>query len=51
MDDLFNVLCNYLLESPFPYLGTGTATLGAWHDEVRHTEVLSEASILVTSSF
>ena len=51
MNDLLNVLLIYLLVLPFPYSGTGAATLGVWHGEVRHTEDLFEAAILTTASF
>ena len=29
----------------------GAAKLGVWHDEVRHTEGLFEAAVLITASF
>ena len=44
MNDLLNVLLIYLFVFPFPYLGTGAATLGVWQGEVRHTEDLFEAA-------
>ena len=50
MNDLFYVLLIYLIEFPFPYLGTGTPTLGIWHDELMHTVGLFEAAFL-TSTF
>ena len=51
MNDLLNVLLIFLLELPSPFSGTGAATLGDWHDEVRHTDGLFETAILTTASF